>query len=68
MAMSMSEFENLQMRCLDMRTPVDPAFVEWKSVIPVIGTRSDGFAAPCGTVYSRGILMSAYSTCGLTME
>jgi hypothetical protein len=22
-------FENLQMRCLDMKTPVDPAFVEW---------------------------------------
>ena len=26
-------FENLQMRCSDMRAPVDPAFVEWKSLI-----------------------------------
>ena len=26
-------FENLQMRCYDMRDPVDPAFVEWKSLI-----------------------------------
>ena len=26
-------FENLQMRCSDMRAPVDPAFVKWKSLI-----------------------------------
>ena len=26
-------FESLQMRCLDMRAPVDPAFVEWKSLV-----------------------------------
>ena len=25
--------ENLQMRCSDMRAPVVPAFVEWKSLI-----------------------------------
>jgi hypothetical protein len=51
-------FENLQMRCLDMQIPVDPAFVKWKTVRVGILAQIDQLEAIIGPINKEHTLIA----------